>query len=113
MQEVVETKHPHSKLTHQLEYKIDSMNNIKYILIGIAFISLASCSKVTSDANKAGKLTNKSIEKTNQLKLKDAEKLYKKSREIIDKYDNHKKSSKFYDVYLEERDKGKIKASDR
>lgn len=89
------------------------MNNIKYILIGFVLLSLASCSKVGSDAKKAAKLTNKSIEKTNQLKLKDAEKLYKKSREIIDKYDNHKKSSKFYEVYLEERDKGKIKPSER
>ncbi len=83
--------------------------NIKYLLLSLLLIGAVSCGRVSSDAKKAAKLTNKSIEKTNKLKLKDAEKLYNKSREIIEKYETHKKRDKFYEVYIEHRDKGKVK----
>lgn len=86
-----------------------SIKNIYYILLSVSLMMLVSCSGVSSDAKKAAKLTNKSIEKTNQLKLGEAEKLYKKSREIIDKYDEHKKRDKFYKIYIEERDKSVLK----
>ena len=33
--------------------------------------------------------------------------LYKKSQEIINKYESHKKSEKFFNLYREHRDKGK------
>lgn len=82
---------------------------VKYILLVASLIVLTSCGGVSSDAKKAAKLTNKSIEKTNLLKLGEAEKLYKKSREIIDKYDEHKNRDKFYKIYIEERDKSVLK----
>lgn len=82
-----------------------SKKKINYILLSVVLMVITSCGGVSSDAKKAAKLTNKSIEKTNKLKLKDAEKLYLKSREIIEKYDDHKKRDKFYKVYIEERDK--------
>ena len=50
-----------------------------------------SCGGVNSDAKKAASLTNKSIEKTNELKLVEAEKLYKRSQEIIKKYEEENK----------------------
>ena len=81
------------------------IKKINYILVATALMTFVSCSSVSSDAKKAAKLTNKSIVKTNQLKLKDAEKLYLKSRDIIQKYDDHKKRDKFYKIYLEEIDK--------
>ena len=86
-----------------------SIKNIYYILLSVSLMMLVSCSGVSSDAKKAAKLTNKSIEKTNLLKLGEAEKLYKKSREIIDKYDEHKNRDKFYKIYIEERDKSVLK----
>lgn len=82
---------------------------VKYALLVVSLIVLTSCGGVSSDAKKAAKLTNKSIEKTNLLKLGEAEKLYKKSREIIDKYDEHKNRDKFYKIYIEERDKSVLK----
>ncbi len=81
----------------------------RYIAILFASILLASCGGVSSDAKKAAKLTNKSIEKTNKMKLKEAEKLFKKSKEILDKYEEHKKRDKFYKIYIEKRDKGRKK----
>ncbi|MGI6048373.1 MAG: hypothetical protein ACOYEG_10285 [Petrimonas sp.] len=82
----------------------------KYILSILLFAVMlfTSCGGVNSDAKKAAKLTNKSIEKTNELKLEEAEKLYKKSQEIIKKYESHRKSEKFNKLYQEYRDKGKI-----
>lgn len=86
---------------------INKFKSIKYILLSLLVITAVSCSRVGSDAKKAAKLTNKSIEKTNQMKLKNAEKLYNKSQEIQQKYETHKKRDKFYKVYQEHRDKGK------
>ena len=82
---------------------------IRNIVLLALLLTTVSCSGVSSDAKKAAKLTNKSIEKTNQLKLKDAEKLYNQSREIIEKYETHKKRDKFYQIYIEHRDKDRIK----
>lgn len=80
---------------------------LRYVAVMVLALAMAGCSGVSKDAKKAAKLTNKSIARTNQLKLKEAEKLYKKSRVIIEKYDDHKKRDKFYKIYVEERDKGK------
>jgi hypothetical protein len=66
-----------------------------------------SCGGVDSDAKKAASLTNKSIEKTNQLKLEEAEKLYRKSQEIIRKYESRRKWEKFSKLYRQYRDEGK------
>ncbi len=82
---------------------------IIYTFLALSLMILVSCSSVSSDAKKAAKLTNKSIEKTNQLKLKDAEKLYIKSQNIKNKYESHKKRDKFYKIYTEQRDKHIIK----
>ncbi|MPM05889.1 hypothetical protein SDC9_52184 [bioreactor metagenome] len=71
------------------------------------FMLAVSCGGVDSDAKKAASLTNKSIEKTNQLKLEEAEKLYKKSQAIIKKYESNRKSEKFNKLYQQYRDGGK------
>lgn len=81
--------------------------NIAKLLLFVSIAFVISCGGVNSDAKKAASLANKSIEKTNQLKLKEAEKLYKKSQKIIKKYESHRKSEKFNKRYQEYRDKGK------
>ncbi|HMM17214.1 MAG TPA: hypothetical protein PKC47_06735 [Petrimonas sp.] len=63
---------------------------------------------MNSDAKEAASLTNKSIEKTSQLKLEEAEKLYRKSQTIIKKYESHRKWEKFSKLYQQYRDEGKI-----
>jgi hypothetical protein len=67
-----------------------------------------SCGGVDSDAKKAASLTNRSIERTSQLKLDDAEKLYKKSQAIIRKYESHPKQEKFSRLYRQYRDEGRV-----
>ena len=79
------------------------------------FVAL-SCSSIDSDAKKAASFTNKSIEKTHQLKLDEAEKFYKKSQEIINKYQSdksQKKSEKFFKLYQQYRDEGKTIAGEQ
>lgn len=86
------------------------MNKIKGFYIAVFLLTtmlFTACGGVNSDAKKAAKLTDKSIEKTNELKLEEAEKLYKRSQKIIKKYESHKKSEKFFKRYQEHRDKGK------
>ena len=88
------------------------MNKIQHLFSIVAlsavFMPAVSCGSVNSDAKKAASLTNKSIEKTSQLKLEEAEKLYKKSQEIIKKYESHRKWEKFSKLYQQYRDEGKI-----
>ena len=88
------------------------MNKVQHffsILILPAFVMFAvSCDSVNSDAKKAATFTNKSIEKTSQLKLEEAEKLYRKSQTIIKKYESHRKGEKFSKLYQQYRDEGKI-----
>ncbi|MEA4903217.1 MAG: hypothetical protein VB075_08260 [Petrimonas sp.] len=87
------------------------MNKIRGLFskltLSAVFILAVSCGGVDSDAKKAASLTNKSIEKTNQLKLEEAEKLYKKSQVIIKKYESNRKSEEFNKLYQQYRDKGK------
>lgn len=86
------------------------MNKIINKIAILLFLALLiSCSSVDKDAKKAAKLTNSSIEKTVQLKLEDAEKDFKKSQEIINKYSDHKKREQFYELYIKYRDEGKKK----
>lgn len=83
-------------------------HSIKPVAIVVLLLALnISCGRVKSDAKKAAKYTNKSIERTNQLKLKDAEKYFLKSQEIVQKYESHRKSDKFYNLYQQYRDEGK------
>lgn len=82
-------------------------NLISRFILSAFFLLAVSCSGVKSDAKKAASLTNKSIEKTSQLKLEEAEKLYKKSQKIIKKYESHRKSEKFNKLYQHYRDEGK------
>lgn len=83
-----------------------------FFLFFLVLLFAAGCSRVKSDARKAAKLTNKSIEKMNQLKMDDAEKLFLKSQTIIEKYESHKKSEKFSALYQQERDKKRKRKSD-
>lgn len=88
------------------------MNKIQHffsILVLPAVLMFAvSCGGVNSDAKKAASLTHESIEKTSQLKLEEAEKLYRKSQAIIKKYESHRKWEKFSKLYQQYRDEGKI-----
>ncbi len=77
------------------------------IVSALLIIFLISCTSLEKDAKKAARLTNSSIEKTGQLKLESAEKDFKKSQEIIEKYSSHKKKEKFYELYIKYRDEGK------
>ena len=87
------------------------MNKIQHffsiLILPVVLMLAVSCGGVDSDAKKAASLTNKSIEKTNQLKLEEAEKLYRKSQEIIRKYESHRKREKFSKLYRQYRDEGK------
>lgn len=82
-------------------------NLFSKLILSAVLLLAVSCGGVNSDAKKAASLTNKSIEKTNQLKLEEAEKLYKKSQKIIKKYESHRKSEKFNKLYQQYRDEGK------
>lgn len=82
---------------------------IKKIAPVLLLVFLISCTSVDKDAKKAAKYTNSSIEKTNSLKLDDAEKDYKKSQQIIEKYSSHKKKERFFELYIKYRDKDKKK----
>lgn len=79
----------------------------KLTLLAVFILAVSCGGGVDSDAKKAASLTNKSIEKTNQLKLEEAEKLYKKSQAIIKKYESNRKSEKFNKLYQQYRDEGK------
>ncbi len=87
------------------------MNKIQHffsiLILPVVLMLAVSCGGVDSDAKKAASLTNKSIEKTNQLKLEEAEKLYRKSQEIMRKYESHRKWEKFSKLYRQYRDEGK------
>ena len=88
------------------------MNKIQHffsiLILLVVFMFAVSCDSVNSDAKEAASLTNKSIEKTSQLKLEEAEKLYRKSQTIIKKYESHRKWEKFSKLYQQYRDEGKI-----
>lgn len=88
------------------------MNKIQHffsiLILLVVFMFAVSCDSVNSDAKEAASLTNKSIEKTSQLKLEEAEKLYRKSQTIIKKYESHRKGEKFSKLYQQYRDEGKI-----
>ncbi len=84
------------------------LKKIFHIVIFSLILLLLSCGGVNSDARKAAKFTNRSIEKANELKLQDAEKDYKKAQEIIGKYQEHKKSDKFFESYKKYRDEDKL-----
>lgn len=75
--------------------------------IALILMISVSCGRVKSDAKKAAKYTEQSLIKTNQMKMKDAEKYFLKSQQIIQKYESHKKADKFYDLYQQYRDEGK------
>lgn len=81
---------------------------INYISLLLFAGVLLSCGGVNSDAKKAAGLTNKSIEQSVELDFEKSEKSYKKAQGIIRKYDGHKKSEKFHQLYREYRDKGKV-----
>lgn len=82
-----------------------------YISLALFSVPFISCGSVNSDAKKAAELTNKSIEQSVNLDFEKAEKNYKKARQIILKYEEHKKSEKFHQLYREYRDKGKLSST--
>jgi hypothetical protein len=65
----------------------------------IVVVVFASCSSADSDAEKAANLNRKSMEYAKELKLEEAEKLYKESREIIARYKDMEKFVEFYTAY--------------
>lgn len=84
---------------------------ILYVSVLVFAVAFISCGGVNSDAKKAANLTNKSIEQSLDLDFEKAEKSYKKAQEIILKYEGHKKSEKFNQLYQEYRDKEKVSTS--
>ena len=88
------------------------MNKIQHffsiLILLVVFMFAVSCDSVNSDAKEAASLTNKKKKKTSQLKLEEAEKLYRKSQTIIKKYESHRKWEKFSKLYQQYRDEGKI-----
>ena len=86
---------------------------------GILWVSLlslslifASCNRMEKDAEKAAKLTDKSIEQLHELKLQESEKSYKEAQEIIRTYEEKGKSDEFLPKYQKYRDEGKRSHSD-
>ncbi len=59
---------------------------------------------MSKDARKAAKLTNESIRQMHELKLKEAEKTFNKAHEIIQKYEENRKSEEFFREYQRYRD---------
>lgn len=74
---------------------------MKQLALSIIFIVilLTSCSSIDGDAEKAAKLNRKSMEYAKELKLEEAEKLYKESREIIARYKDTDKFEEFHMAY--------------
>jgi len=73
---------------------------MKQIILSLILILIFSaCSSIDGDAEKAAKLNRKSMEYARELKLEDAEKLYKESREIIARYKGTEKFEEFYSAY--------------
>lgn len=76
-----------------------------YLLIFTLFV--VSCTSKKSDAKKVASLINKSIEKTHELKLDEAEKLYLRAQKIINKYEENDEAEAFFKYYVEFRKKKK------
>ena len=74
----------------------------------ILCIWMTSCAGIDSDAKKAAKLTNKSIEQTSELKFDEAKASFEKAQQIIHKYEQHKKSAEFQELYKKYRDENRI-----
>ena len=84
---------------------------LSYTSMLLFTVTFLSCGGVNSDAKKAANLTNKSIEQSMDLNFEKAEKSYKKAQEIIQKYEEHKKSEKFQQLYREYRDKETVSST--
>jgi hypothetical protein len=77
---------------------------LTYALFAGVFCACVSCNSMKRDARKAAKLTNESIRQTHELKLKEAEKTFNKAQEIIQKYEENRKSEDFFREYQRYRD---------
>ncbi len=75
------------------------MNKLVSLLAIILLFLCVSCSSVDSDAKRAAELNLKSIEYIKEQDLQEAEKLYKESQEIVNKYKNTENSKEFYAAY--------------
>ena len=89
------------------------MNKVKLWATVFLVICPISCNRVKSDARKAAKYTNESIEKSINLKLEESKKMYDKSQKIIEKYRSSKESDKFFEYYRRYRDEGKIQKEEQ
>lgn len=78
-----------------------------HVILLLFIFVLAGCSRIKSDAKKAAKLTNSSIELAIELKFEDAEKMYNKAQKIIRKYQKTEKEEEFFQRYQAYRDKTK------
>jgi len=75
------------------------MKKLVSLLAVALLLSYVSCSSVDSDAKEAAELNLKSIEYIREQDLQEAEELYKKSQEIINRYKNTGKAKDFYTAY--------------
>ena len=67
----------------------------------LSFMFLASCSSVEGDAKKAAELNRKSLECVLDNDVDKAEKLFKESEEIANKYKGTDDYEEFQRIYLE------------
>lgn len=82
-------------------------NSFKCLAVTTLFLLAVSCTSIDSDAKKAAKLINKSIEQTHAMKLEDAEKSFLKAQEIINGYNEKGKTEEFFQLFVTYRDKEK------
>lgn len=68
---------------------------------------MVACGGMDSDAKKAAKLTNTSIQQATALNFKESEKSFKEAQKIISRYSEHKKWAEFYELYKKYRDEDK------
>lgn len=72
----------------------------RFIIYSLFFIPLlSSCSSVDGDAKEAADLNRRSINHARDLELEKAEKCYKESREIVNKYKDTDRFEEFYTAY--------------
>lgn len=86
-----------------------SIIRIRTLLFYIAIMLLVACNHTKSDAKKAAKYTNKSIELAREMKLEKSETYYLKAQKIMEKYRETKHEEDFFKHYQKFRDETRNK----
>lgn len=76
------------------------MKKLASLLVILLFVFiLSSCSSLDSDAKKAAELNKESLEYVRQQNLEEAEKAYKASQEIVNRYKGTEQYLEFHKAY--------------